>query len=324
MLAVPLVNHRGKQGRLLACVAWAGSAGLINVTVQVDDGRVHVTFDPRALAKHPERKAPTAFAPGRVMGIDRNPNAIGGTVLDVAVRDGMQRSDLPGTMVDHLLVAPNLDCYASKEEATEAMAKAADALVGLARKRCCGVIVVESLKLGRGRTKSRRLNHLLSRWCRERFLLNFKRRAALAGIQVLEVWAAYSTTIGNVAYDLPDACASGAEMARRGLALRAAAVGEKPQLLPAYDVGHVLIRLKGLPPTPARKAAPDRRKEGTRAASCTGWKELHRALWKSGARARRPNPTRSSGVAVAARHGPSPGGRAFRPRGPDGGTLGLG
>jgi IS605 OrfB family transposase len=341
-VTVPLVNQRGKQGRLLARVAWAGSAGLVNVTIQVDDEHVHVTFDPVALAGHPERKAPTAFVRHRTMGVDRNPNAIGAAVIDAAVRDRVVRPDLPGTVVDHLLIAPNLDRYASKEEAQEAMAKAADAMVGLARRNRCGTIVVEGLRnLGCGRTRSRRLNHLLSRWCREKFLGGLRRRAALSGIEVLEVWAAYSTTIGNVLHDLPDACASGAEMARRGLAMRAAtAAGETKRLLPAYDAGHVLGRLKGLPPAPPK--APARWKEGTRAASRTGhearlarlvvraehvagWKELHRALSKSGVRARRPHPTRSSGVAVAARLGPSPRGRRFMPRGVDrGGTRDLG
>jgi IS605 OrfB family transposase len=322
-------------------VAWAGSAGLANVTIQVDDERVHVTFDPHVVAEHPECKAPSEFVPGRVLGVDRNPNAVGGAVIDAAVVGGVGRPDLAGTVVDHLLVVPNLDRYASQEEAQEAMAKAADAFVGLARKHRCGTIVVESLRLGGGRTKSRRLNHLLSRWCREKFLVGLKRRAALAGIEVMEVWAAYSTTIGNVAHDLPDACASGAEMARRGLAVKAArAAGEKTQLLPAYDAGHVLGRLKGLPPVPSK--APDRGKEGTRAASrmghearlarllaraehVAGWRELHRALSKSGVRARRPHPPRSSGVVVAARLGPSQRGRRFMPRGVDrGGTRGLG
>ncbi|WP_419952141.1 hypothetical protein [Methylobacterium sp.] len=33
VIEVPLTRHRGKQGRLLAQVSWAGSAGLANVTV---------------------------------------------------------------------------------------------------------------------------------------------------------------------------------------------------------------------------------------------------------------------------------------------------
>lgn len=342
VLTVPLVQHRGKQGKLLARVAWAASAGLANVTFQVDDERVHVTFDPRAVPEHPERRKPVAFVPGRVLGIDRNPNAIGGAVLDVAIRDGLARPDLPGKVVDHLLVLPNLDRFCPKEAAAEAMAKAADGFVGLARRRRCGVIAVESLKFGCGRTKSRRLNHLLSRWCREKFLVALRRRAALAGIEVLEVWAAYSTTIGNVVHELPDACASGAEMARRGLAVKATAAGDKTQLLPAYDAGHVLGRLETLPPAADRKVAPVRGKEGTRAASRTshearlarllaraehvaGWKELHRTIVKSGVRARRPHPVGASRLYAAARQGPSARGRCFRPKGlRQGGTRGLG
>ncbi|MDR6660815.1 hypothetical protein J2W51_003385 [Tardiphaga robiniae] len=40
--------------------------------------------------------------------------------------------------------------------------------------------------------------------------------ATLAGIKVVEAWGGYSTTIGNLWFDLPDACASAAEIARRG------------------------------------------------------------------------------------------------------------
>ncbi len=341
VLPVPLVNHRGKQGRLLAKVAWAGSAGLANVTVQVDDESVHVTFDPTAVADHPERKAPAGpLVPGRALGIDRNPNAVGGTVLDTCVRDGVARPDLPGKVVDHLLVVPNLDRFCSKEETAEAMARAADAFVGLARKRRCGLIVVESLKLGGGRTRSRRLNHLLSRWAREKFLVSLRRRAALCGIEVIEVWAAYSTTIGNVTYDLPDACASGAEMARRGLALEAhrasgVAAGDKPHLLPAFDGGHVLGRVQALPPG---SLTPVRRKEGTGAASrpshagrlarfvgrtkdVAGWKEMHREMVKSGVRARRRHPVGASSLYAVARAGPSARGRTFVPRGAKVGTA---
>ena len=341
-LLVPLVNHRGKQGRLLAKVAWAGSAGLANVTVQVDDENVHVTFDPTAVADHPERMAPAGpFVPGRALGIDRNPNAIGGTVLDACIRDGVLRPDLPGKVVDHLLVVPNLDSFCSKEETAEAIARAADAFIGLARKRRCGLIVVESLKLGGVRTKSRRLNHLLSRWAREKFLVSLRRRAALCGIEVVEVWAAYSTTIGNVTYDLTDACASGAEMARRGLALKAHrasgedAEGDKPHLLPAFDGGHVLGRVQSLPPG---SLTPVRRKEGTGAASrpshagrlarfverakdVAGWKEMHRKMMKSGVRARRRHPVGASSLYAVARAGPSKSGRTFVPRGTGGGTA---
>ncbi|MEE7490410.1 hypothetical protein [Methylobacterium oryzae] len=334
---IPLVRQRGKQGRLLARVAWLASLGVLNVTVQVDDDSVHVTFDPLAVADHPERMAPTAFVLDRALGIDRNPNAIGATVLDVAMRDGKPCHDLPGKVVDHLLVQPNLDRDAGAGETAEAMAKAADAVIGLARKRRCGLIVVERLKGLRGGSGGKALNHLLSRWARQRFLIALMRRAALCGIRVIEVWAGYSTTIGNVCHDLPDACAAAAEMARRGLAREA---DEETQLLPAYDGGYVPGRLHALPPAPERRAGP--RKEGTGAASrpshaervrrlavraehVTGWKELHRELRKSGVRARRPHPVGASSLYAAARCGPSKRGRCYRPRGDGlGATRGLG
>jgi hypothetical protein len=44
-----------------------------------------------------------------------------------------------------------------------------------------------------------------------------RRKAGLAGILVVEVWGGYSTTIGNSAFEAPDACASATKIPRRGL-----------------------------------------------------------------------------------------------------------
>ena len=342
---VPLVAMRGKQGRLLARVAWLASMGLLNVTFRVDDDAVHVTFDAAEVADHPERLKPTTFVPLRCLGLDRNPNGIGATVVDAARRDGQPNLDLPAKVVEHILIVPNLARSANAEETAEAMAKAADAVIGLARKRRCGLICAESLRNLGGRGMGRRLNHLLSRWCREKFLLALKRRAVLCGIRVMEVWGGYSTTVGNVVYDLPDACAAAAEMARRGLVRdNDLAAGktrreQQTQLLPAYDKGHVPGRVRTLPSAPARR--PDRRKEGTgaetrkllearlsrlaeRAEHVSGWRELHRELYKSGVRARRTHPVRGSRLVASARLGPSARGTVFRARSASGGTPRLG
>ncbi len=53
--------------------------------------------------------------------------------------------------------------------------------------------------------KSGSLNRLLNYWARTVFVQMLTRRARLAGIEVLEVWAEYSSTNGNLAFDAPDA-----------------------------------------------------------------------------------------------------------------------
>jgi hypothetical protein len=49
----------------------------------------------------------------------------------------------------------------------------------------------------------------------KKFVQMLTRRCRLAGIEVLEVWAGYSSTIGNLAFDALDAYASATEIARR-------------------------------------------------------------------------------------------------------------
>jgi hypothetical protein len=81
------------------------------------------------------------------------------------------------------------------------------------------------------------------------------RFAGLAGIKVLQVWGSYSTTIGNICYDLPDACASAAEMGRRGAALLANVGKESPAKTKACAGGTDGAVAAGGEGTPAKSAA---------------------------------------------------------------------
>jgi hypothetical protein len=307
-VTIPLVAMRGKQGKLLTQAAFLASQGLLNLTVRIDDNKVHVTFDAMALSSNPEARKPIQDLPGRIIGIDRNPNAIGLTAIKQV--DGKAKL----AVLDHALVVPNLAKNCPAEVTAEAMSQAAETALGMARKHHCGIIAVERLKGLRG------LNGLLSRWARETFLTALKRRAALCGIKVVEVWGGYSTTIGNVVYDLPDACAAAAEIGRRGLA----SLAKEKELLPVWDADAARRGIEALadvlPAAQGRRETPkgsDRRKErvGVAKQRCqqvlaklsdvAGWKELHRALKKSRIRARRPHPVRGSLLVVSARLGPS-------------------
>ena len=79
-------------------------------------------------------------------------------------------------------------------------------------------------------------------WARTVFEQQLRRRCRLAGIDVKSVWCGYSTTIGNTAFALPDACASAAEIARRGLYIRLAKT--KEGILPKYDTDLAVRRWK--------------------------------------------------------------------------------
>jgi hypothetical protein len=69
-------------------------------------------------------------------------------------------------------------------------------------------------KRSRGEPSAQTINH----WSRNAFIGGLTRRCRLSGLKISAVWGGYSTTIGNTCFDLPDACASAAEIARRGLA----------------------------------------------------------------------------------------------------------
>jgi hypothetical protein len=108
------------------------------------------------------------------------------------------------------------------------------------------------------------------------------RRARLAGIEVLEVWAEYSSTKGNLAFDAPDACASATEMARRAARL----VGIK-DVLPALEEGCV-SRLW---------------KNGKVPAELGSWQNVHLTIKAAKIGYRRPLPDVPIGARVSDVHG---------------------
>ncbi|MCY1315063.1 hypothetical protein D9M68_250490 [compost metagenome] len=101
----------------------------------------------------------------------------------------------------------------------ETLAAVCDRATSMARKRHCRTIVREK---GPGKLRSNgsspSLNRLLNYWAWTIFLQMLTRRCRLAGIEALEVWAGPSSTIGSLAFDAPDGCASATEIARRGIA----------------------------------------------------------------------------------------------------------
>ncbi|WP_441280444.1 hypothetical protein [Tardiphaga sp. 862_B3_N1_1] len=92
----------------------------------------------------------------------------------------------------------------------------------------------------------------------------------LIGMKVVEAWGGYSTTIGNLWFDLPDACASAAEIARRGLAARA----KIKDLFPVYDEGWRARRWKDVP-LPAEVVGLIEVHRGLKAAKTFGYRRPH-------------------------------------------------
>ncbi len=267
-----LAKMRGAAAKIMnqlaELCAQPEKAQRINVSYSIGDAHVSITFDPSDLPDHPQRRRPVLPKKGRALGIDLNPNWIG---LAVASNVGDAAKIEDTDLLEHALVKLDMAVDASPELVRETLAAACDRAISMARKHRCGTIVLEK-GLGKLRSsgKNRSLNRLLNYWARNVFVQMLTRRARLAGIDVLEVWAGYSSTIGNLAFDAPDACASATEIARRGIA-RLAGIKD---VLPALEVGCV-SRLW---------------KNGKVPAELGSWQDVHRSIKAAKIGYRRPHP----------------------------------
>ena len=337
-VALRLAEMHGKWGVLIRQVAALAAEGEINLTFRLGR-KLEVTFDPMDLRRlppgqtlreakaavggprrgrpvsankpqigrswpanmprpvHPEWKDSVPVKAGRALGIDLNPNWIGLSVVE-NLGDVARLSET--RIGDHALVRLDLAKDASDEAMREILAAVCARAIGLARKHGAGLIVLEK-GLGKLRSsgRNRSLNRLINGWARTVFTAMLARKARLAGLTVIEVWGGYSTTLGNLAFEAPDACASACEIARRGLALSS---GVK-ELLPAFEPWVTGLRWKDVPlPESIR---PD-------STSARGWGELHRLIKAAKLGVRRPHPAQpDTGVP---RHGATllPNGHAVR------------
>lgn len=250
-----LPHLHGNQGEVLRQAAALAAEKKINLTFRIDSEKLYVIVDPLDLPGHPERKNPIEEVPGRSIGIDLNPRWIG--ISCVENTKDPRRLDRTKAL-DWKLIALDHQVDAPKEVTSEVLAGACEAAIAMARQWGADTITVEK-GLGKLRSsgKSKKNNQLLNYWARTKFVGMLRRKASLCGIKLVEVWGGYSTTIGNLWFELPDACASACEIARRGLAARM----KIKDLFPVYDEGWTR-RWKDVP-LPAE---------------VTGWKEVHRGL----------------------------------------------
>ncbi|WP_058324783.1 IS200/IS605 family element transposase accessory protein TnpB [Sinorhizobium sp. GL28] len=277
-----MTGNRGIIMRQLAQIcANKAEADRINVSFSISDTHVSVTFDPMDLPHHPQRRRPVAPIKGRCLGVDLNPNWIG--IAAAANTEDPGAVDKT-RLLEHAPVKLDMPKDASAELVRETLGAVCDRAISMARKHRCGTIVLErGLSKLRSSGRSRSLNRLLNYWARTVFVQMLQRRARLAGIDVLEVWAGYSSTIGNLAFDAPDACASATEIARRGIA-RLAGIKD---VLPALEEGCV-SRLW---------------KNGKVPAELGSWQDVHRTIKAAKIGYRRPHPDVPLGARGSDVHG---------------------
>lgn len=263
-----LAAMKGNAGKVLRQAAKLAAEKKINVTFKLDSKKVHVTVDPADLPEHPERRRPVRAVAGRALGIDLNPASIG----LAAVENTGDAAKLGETkLLEHCLIRLDLPKAASAELVRETLAAVCDRAIRLCRKWGIGAIALEK-GLGKLRSggRDRALNRLLNYWARTVFTAMLRRKASLAGIRVIEVWGGYSTTIGNLAFEAPDACASAVEIARRGIA----AAGGNKDVLPVLEEGW-----------------GDLRKDLSLPAELGSWKDVHQAVKAAKIGYRRPHPS---------------------------------
>ena len=189
----------------------------------------HIPIDERPV--HPEWHDPIFIKSNRAIGIDLNPGWIGLSVIQI---DNDPQDLQQIRVLDHHLHHVEIPIGAD-QSMQQAMAQIATKTISLARAWNIGLIVHED-GLGKLRwsKKSRAFATIqtVNYWSRNALLGGLVRRCRLAGIELMPIWGGYSSTIGNLFFELPDACGAAAEIARRGLAARAGIKDRLPAVPP--------------------------------------------------------------------------------------------
>ena len=180
---------------------------------------------------HPEWRDAIPAVSDRAMGIDLNPSWIGLSVIEA----GPDPVDLEQVRVlSHCLHRIQVP-FGADQSMQQVMANVAAQTINLARAWNIGLIVHEE---GLGKlswSKKSRNTQTINYWSRNALLSGLARRCRLAGIELRSVWGGYSSTIGNLFFELPDACGAAAEIARRGLAAHAGIKDRLPAVPPQLD-----------------------------------------------------------------------------------------
>lgn len=214
---------------------------------------------------HPNWKDRIDSVKDRVMGIDLNPEWIGCSIVEADVKNYKDLSKVK--ILSHNLFNITVPRYYAqkkkphayfgkvdslgrkrngpfpfpKEVMVQTLSEIAEDIIMFARSYNVGTITLESgLGYLQSRTKNKSLNQRINGWGRTIFKLILERKAEMAGIRIVEVYAAYSSTIGNCTFNLPDACASAVEIGRRGIVLTSSSINEREMLPDVWENPSVL------------------------------------------------------------------------------------
>ena len=216
---------------------------------------------------HPQWRPTIPTMATRALGVDLNPEWIAFTMVEIPAGADPRDADAV-RILDHLLIRIDVPIDALSEALGTHMARAARMATSLARKWTAATIFHEDglgklrwSKKSRGEPATQTINY----WSRNALLGGLARRCALSGLKLTPVWGGYSTTIGNMLFDLPDACAAAAEIARRGIA---STRGEKDRLPAVPQTVHLRRWKDGEVPDATAQAL----------AQAGSWPEIHRTI----------------------------------------------
>ena len=203
---IPLPSLRGKFKQNYDKIVELTSLKKMPVTVEVNESFIYLSFDANFLKDEKRVKAPIK---GRHLGVDLNPNYIGVSFYD-------QRKAIIDTRLYNFksLTGKNINHDKLKHEIREVAIQ----IGKMAQHYQLEYLFVEELKFKQGdKNKGKNFNRLTS----SQFLYKeFIRMLSKYG-KVVEVNAAYTSTIGNIMNDqYPDPIAASMEVARRGIESR--------------------------------------------------------------------------------------------------------
>ena len=173
--------------------------GLIPITIKFTTNTCHISYEPEI--KNTEVKLE------KYLGIDLNPSRIGCSIIGIK----------------HIYKSWSYEI--SKETRSNdnkrnyEIIQVLHSIVNQAMHYKCKGIVIEKLTMGaKDQNKGRVFNKLVNnQWntALVREILN--KLCKINGIELIEVNCAYSSTVGNLVYNIYDPCASACEIARRGM-----------------------------------------------------------------------------------------------------------
>lgn len=205
-IEIPLPNLRGKYLKNYTRLVELTTSKSIPVTVELNERFLYLSFDANQLNDtNPVKKV----IPGRYLGIDLNPNYIGVSFFN-------EHKDVIDTRLYDLKSLTGKD--ANPDKLKHEVREIAIQVGKMARHYQLEYLFVEELRFDQGdKGKGRYYNRLTS----NQFLYReFIRMLAKYG-KVIEVNAAYTSTIGNILHhEYPDPVASSMEVARRGIESR--------------------------------------------------------------------------------------------------------